>query len=106
MPIIPYLATPAAIDMARAQFGFVIAFHIVFPAFSIGLASYLAVLEGSWLWTKKPVFLDAYKYWLKIFAMIFAIGVVSGLVMAYEIGAKLGRLCGPGRAGAGAVAGL
>ncbi len=90
MPIIPYLATPAAIDMARAQFGFVIAFHIVFPAFSIGLASYLAVLEGSWLWTKKPVFLDAYKYWLKIFAMIFAIGVVSGLVMAYEIGANWG----------------
>ena len=90
MPIIPYLATPAAVDVARAQFGFVIAFHIVFPAFSIGLASYLAVLEGAWLWTKKPVFLDAYKYWLKIFAMIFAIGVVSGLVMAYEIGANWG----------------
>ena len=90
MPIIPYLATPAAIDVARAQFGFVIAFHIVFPAFSIGLASYLGVLEGLWLWTKKPVYLDAYKYWLKIFAMIFAIGVVSGLVMAYEIGANWG----------------
>ena len=90
MPIIPYLATPAAVDVARAQFGFVIAFHIVFPAFSIGLASYLAVLEGAWLWTRKPVFLDAYKYWLKIFAMIFAIGVVSGLVMAYEIGANWG----------------
>lgn len=90
MAIIPYLATPAAIDVARAQFGFVIAFHIVFPAFSIGLASYLAVLEGLWLWTKKAVYLDAYKYWLKIFAVIFAIGVVSGLVMAYEIGANWG----------------
>jgi cytochrome d ubiquinol oxidase subunit I len=90
MSVVSYLATPAAIDVARAQFGFVIAFHIIFPAFSIGLASYLAVLEGAWLWTKKPVYLDAYKYWLKIFAMIFAIGVVSGLVMAYEIGANWG----------------
>ena len=102
MAIVPYLATPAAIDVARAQFGFVIAFHIVFPAFSIGLASYLAVLEGLWLWTKRTVYLDAYKYWLKIFALIFAIGVVSGLVMAYEIGAnwggyadKVGPVLGP-----------
>jgi cytochrome bd ubiquinol oxidase subunit I len=90
MSVVSYLASPAATDVARAQFGFVIAFHIIFPAFSIGLASYLAVLEGAWLWTKKPVYLDAYKYWLKIFAMIFAIGVVSGLVMAYEIGANWG----------------
>jgi cytochrome d ubiquinol oxidase subunit I len=90
MSVVSYLASPAAIDVARAQFGFVIAFHIIFPAFSIGLASFLAVLEGAWLWTKKPVYLDAYKYWLKIFAMIFAIGVVSGLVMAYEIGANWG----------------
>ncbi len=100
--MLSYLASPSAIDVARSQFGFVIAFHIVFPAFSIGLASYLAVLEGLWLWTKKPVYLDAYKYWLKIFAMIFAIGVVSGLVMAYEIGAnwggyadKVGPVLGP-----------
>jgi cytochrome bd ubiquinol oxidase subunit I len=90
MSVVSYLASPAAIDVARAQFGFVIAFHIIFPSFSIGLASFLAVLEGAWLWTKKPVYLDAYKYWLKIFAMIFAIGVVSGLVMAYEIGANWG----------------
>ena len=88
--MLSYLASPEAIDVARAQFGFVIAFHIIFPAFSIGLASYLAVLEGAWLWTKNGVYLDAYKYWLKIFAMIFAIGVVSGLVMAYEIGANWG----------------
>lgn len=90
MSVVSYLASPAATDVARAQFGFVIAFHIIFPSFSIGLASFLAVLEGAWLWTKKPVYLDAYKYWLKIFAMIFAIGVVSGLVMAYEIGANWG----------------
>lgn len=100
--MLSYLASPSAVDVARAQFGFVIAFHIVFPSFSIGLASYLSVLEGAWLWTKKPVFIDAYKYWLKIFAMIFAIGVVSGLVMAYEIGAnwggysdKVGPVLGP-----------
>lgn len=102
MSVASIFISPAAISVARAQFGFVIAFHIVFPAFSIGLASYLAVLEGAWLWTKRPVFLDAYKYWLKIFAMIFAIGVVSGLVMAYEIGAnwggyadKVGPVLGP-----------
>jgi cytochrome d ubiquinol oxidase subunit I len=96
------LTSPSAIDVARSQFGFVIAFHIIFPAFSIGLASFLAVLEGAWLITGKPAFLDAYKYWLKIFAMIFAIGVVSGLVMAYEIGAnwggyadKVGPVLGP-----------
>ena len=74
------LSDATAIDVARAQFGFVIAFHIVFPAFSIGLASYLSVLEGGWLWTRRQIYLDAYKYWLKIFAMIFAIGVVSGLI--------------------------
>ncbi len=102
MSVVGYLTSPAAINVARAQFGFVIAFHIIFPAFSIGLASYLAILEGAWLWTKKAVYLDAYKYWLKIFAMVFAIGVVSGLVMAYEIGAnwggysdKVGPVLGP-----------
>ncbi len=102
MPVLAYLSSPSAIDVARAQFGFVIAFHIIFPAFSIGLASFLAVLEGAWLWTKQPVYFDAYKYWLKIFAMIFAIGVVSGLVMAYEVGAnwggyadKVGPVLGP-----------
>ncbi len=102
MPILSYLASPSAVDVARAQFGFVIAFHIIFPAFSIGLASYLAVLEGMWLWTGRDLYIDAFKYWLKIFAMIFAVGVVSGLVMAYEIGAnwggyadKVGPVLGP-----------
>jgi cytochrome d ubiquinol oxidase subunit I len=96
------LATGLALSLARAQFGFTIAFHIMFPAFSIGLASYLAVLEGCWLATKKPMFLDAYKYWLKIFSVVFAMGVVSGLMMAYEVGAnwsgyseKVGPILGP-----------
>ncbi|HQT66976.1 MAG: cytochrome ubiquinol oxidase subunit I [Rhodospirillales bacterium 20-60-12] len=82
----PIVISPLAIELARAQFGFTIAFHIMFPAFSIGLASYLAVLEGAWIFTQKSIYLDAFKYWLKIFAVVFAIGVVSGLVMAYEIG--------------------
>ena len=56
-----------AIHLARMQFGFTMAFHILFPAFSIGLASYLMVLEGDWLWTGRQVYLDLFRYWLKIF---------------------------------------
>ena len=67
-----------ALLLARAQFAFTVSFHFIFPAFSIGLASYLAVLEGLWLATKRTVFLTLFKYWLKIFAM----GVVSGIVMS------------------------
>ena len=75
-----------AFHLARIQFAFTIAFHIVFPAFSIGLASYLAVLEGLWLRTGKTVYIDTYRFWLKIFAVGFAMGVVSGLVMSYQFG--------------------
>ncbi len=71
---------------ARLQFAFTVSFHIVFPAFSIGLASYLAVLEGLWLLTRQQVFHDTYRYWLKIFAVTFGMGVVSGLVMSYQFG--------------------
>src|ERR1700712_2926574 len=81
-------AVGLALSLARAQFGFTIAFHIIFPAFSIGLASFLAVLEAGWLITHKTVFMDCYKYWLKIFAVVFAMGVVSGLMITYEIGAN------------------
>ncbi len=80
-----------AFHLARAQFAFTIAFHIVFPAFSIGLASYLAVLEGLWLWTRRPAFLDTYQFWLRIFAVGFAMGVVSGLVMSYQFGTNWSR---------------
>ena len=75
-----------ALVLARIQFAFTISFHFVFPAFSIGLASYLAVLEGLWLWTGKALYLDLFKYWLKIFAVAFAMGVVSGIVMSYQFG--------------------
>jgi cytochrome d ubiquinol oxidase subunit I len=75
-----------AVFLARLQFGFTVSFHFIFPAFSIGLASYLAVLEGLWLKTGKAVYLDLFKYWLKIFAITFAMGVVSGIVMSYQFG--------------------
>ncbi|MCR0984927.1 cytochrome ubiquinol oxidase subunit I [Roseomonas populi] len=77
---------PSALDLARFQFAFVVVWHFLFPAFTIGLASYLAVLEALWLWTGRAVFLDTYRYWLKIFAVAFAMGVVSGLVMSYQFG--------------------
>jgi cytochrome d ubiquinol oxidase subunit I len=75
-----------ALLLARIQFGFTISFHIVFPALTIGLASYLAVLEGCWLRTHRQVYLDLYHLWLKVFAVAFGMGVVSGIVMAYQFG--------------------
>ncbi len=93
---------PLAVDLARLQFAFTVSFHIIFPAFSIGLASYLAVLEGLWLWTGRQVYLDTFRYWLKIFAVAFGMGVVSGLVMSYQFGTnwsvfadKTGPVLGP-----------
>lgn len=77
---------PSALDLARFQFAFTVVWHFLFPAFTIGLASYLAVLEFNWLRTGDPVYIDTYKYWLKIFAVAFAMGVVSGIVMSYQFG--------------------
>jgi cytochrome d ubiquinol oxidase subunit I len=72
--------------LARAQFAFTVSFHFIFPSFSIGLASYLMVLEGLWLKTGRDVYINLYRYWLKIFAVAFAMGVVSGIVMSYQFG--------------------
>jgi cytochrome d ubiquinol oxidase subunit I len=90
------------LSLARAQFAFTIGFHIVFPVFSIGLASYLAVLNGLSLITGKQVYLDVFNYWKKIFAVAFGMGVVSGIVMSYQIGTnwsawsyKVGPVLGP-----------
>lgn len=92
----------SASDLARVQFAFTVAFHIVFPAFTIGLASYLAVLEGLWLKTGRSVYIDTFNYWLKIFAVAFGMGVVSGIVMSYQFGTnwsvfsdKTGPVLGP-----------
>jgi cytochrome d ubiquinol oxidase subunit I len=76
----------SALELSRIQFGFTISAHIIFPAVSIGLASYLAVLEALWLWKRDATYRDLYHFWSKIFAINFAMGVVSGLVMAYEFG--------------------
>lgn len=75
-----------ALLLSRLQFAFTVSFHFIFPAFSIGLASYLAVLEGLWLWTGRAVFLNLFRYWLKIFALTFGMGVVSGIVLTYQFG--------------------
>ncbi|HEY1315069.1 MAG TPA: cytochrome ubiquinol oxidase subunit I [Steroidobacteraceae bacterium] len=95
-------ATGTALTLARAQFAFTISFHFIFPAFSIGLASYLAVLEALWLKTGKPVYDNLYRYWVKIFAIVFGMGVVSGIVMSYQFGTnwavfsdKAGPILGP-----------
>ncbi|TWD54153.1 cytochrome bd-I ubiquinol oxidase subunit 1 apoprotein [Agrobacterium vitis] len=91
-----------AVLLARAQFAFTVSFHIIFPAFSIGLASYLAVLNGLYLWTKKEVYYELFNFWKTIFAVAFGMGVVSGIVMAYQFGTnwsvfsdKAGPVIGP-----------
>ena len=75
-----------AFHLARLQFAFTVSFHILFPAITIGLASYLVVLEGMWLRTRDNVWRSLYNFWLKIFAVNFGMGVVSGLVMSYQFG--------------------
>ena len=88
--------------LARVQFAFTISFHIIFPAFSIGLASFLAVLNARWLLTRNETFLILFNYWIKIFAIAFGMGVVSGIVMSYQFGTnwavfsdKAGPVIGP-----------
>ena len=91
-----------AIFLARAQFAFTVSFHFIFPSFTIGLASFLMVLEGLWLKTSDATYEALYRYWLKIFAIAFAMGVVSGIVMSYQFGTnwsvfsdKVGPVIGP-----------
>lgn len=75
-----------ALTLARIQFAFTISVHIIFPALTIGLASYLAVLEVAWLRTRQRLYQDLYHFWIKVFALNFGMGVVSGVVMAYQFG--------------------
>src|SRR3978361_1681779 len=75
-----------ALLLSRLQFGFTIAFHIIFPSFTIGLASFLAVLEGLWLTTKNEAFKTLYLFWVKIFAISFGMGLVPGVGVSYELG--------------------
>ena len=92
----------SAVDLARFQFAFTVSFHIIFPSFTIGLASFLMVLEGLWLASGRDVYLRLFKYWMKIFAVAFGMGVVSGIVMTYQFGTnwsvfsdKTGPVLGP-----------
>ena len=87
-----------ALNVARIQFAFTVSFHIVFPAFTIGLASYLAVLEGLWLVTGRNVYQRLFRFWVRVFAVAFGMGVVSGVVMSYQFGTNWSRfsdLTGP-----------
>ena len=80
-----------ALLLSRIQFAFVISFHILFPAFTIGLASWLAFLEGVYLWRKDAAWRELYFFWLKIFAVSFGMGVVSGIVMSFQFGTNWAR---------------
>jgi cytochrome d ubiquinol oxidase subunit I len=91
-----------ALDLARWQFAFTVSFHIIFPAFTIGLASYLMVLEALWLKTGRDIFISLFNFWKKIFAIAFGMGVVSGIVLSYQFGTnwsvfsdKAGPVIGP-----------
>ena len=76
--------------LSRIQFGFSIGFHILFPTLNLGLAVFLVIMESLWLKTKKPVYLEICQFWTKIFALTFGMGVVSGIVLAYQIGTNFG----------------
>jgi cytochrome bd ubiquinol oxidase subunit I len=72
--------------LSRIQFAFVVSFHIIFPAFTIGLAAWLATIEGMRLATGNPLYRRVFDFWLKVFALSFGMGVVSGIVMAFQFG--------------------
>ncbi|TPG80282.1 cytochrome ubiquinol oxidase subunit I [Pseudomonas arsenicoxydans] len=85
-------AFDSALIAARAQFAITISFHIVLAALTIGLANFLMVLEGLWLWRGQKIYLDVYLYWLKIFALNVAVGTASGLILEYQFGLNWSRL--------------
>ena len=78
--------------LSRIQFAFVISFHIIFPAFTIGLAAWLATIEGMRLFTGNPLYRRIFDFWLKVFAVSFGMGVVTGIVMAFQFGTNWGVL--------------
>jgi cytochrome bd ubiquinol oxidase subunit I len=87
-----------ALLLSRMQFAFTVSFHIIFPSFTIGLAAWLTVLETLRLITGRPAYRRVFDFWLKIFGVAFGMGVVSGIVLAFEFGtnwSELSRLSGP-----------
>lgn len=84
--------------LARLQFAFTVSFHIIFPTISIGLALFLVIVKAQLLRTGDPVYRQIYRFWLNIFAMSFAVGVVTGVVMSFQFGltfAKFAQFAGP-----------
>ncbi len=77
--------------LARWQFAFTISFHIIFPSFTIGLSAYIATLEMMWGWTGRDVYQQIARFWTRIFAVSFAMGVVSGIVLSYQLGTNWSR---------------
>ena len=77
--------------LSRMQFGWVVGWHILLPAFTIGLASFIAFLEGAFALTRLPVFMNLSQFWLRIFAISFGMGVVTGIVMPFQFGANWSR---------------
>src|ERR1700709_903207 len=87
-----------ALLLSRIQFAFTITFHIIFPSFTIGLAAWLTVLEALSLATGRAVYRVIFDFWLKIFGVAFGLGVVSGIVMAFQFGTNwsvLSKMSGP-----------
>src|SRR6185503_12106283 len=84
-----------AVLLSRLHFFWVIALHILLPAFTVGLAAYIAVLEGLHLTTGRPIYLRLSKFWLKVFAVSFGMGVVSGIVMPFQFGTNWSRFRAP-----------
>jgi cytochrome d ubiquinol oxidase subunit I len=80
-----------ALLLSRLQFAWVVALHILLPAFTVGLASYIAVLEGLHFFTGRAVFLRLSRFWLRLFAVSFGMGVVSGIVMPFQFGTNWSR---------------
>ena len=78
--------------LARIQFAFTVSFHIIFPSFTIGLASWLAIIELLWLRTGNNVYEQIYRMWVKIFAVCFGMGVVSGVVLSYQFGTNFNTI--------------
>jgi cytochrome bd ubiquinol oxidase subunit I len=83
-----------ALLLSRLQFAFTVSFHIIFPSFTIGLAAWLTVLEALHLWTGRPVYRQVFEFWLKIFGVAFGLGVVSGIVMAFQFGTNWSEFAG------------
>src|SRR6202008_1654528 len=89
---------PIALLLSRIQFGFTISFHIIFPAFTIGLAAWLTVLDALHLRTGRPVYRTLFEFWLKVFGVAFGMGVVSGVGMGFQFGTNwsvLSKMSGP-----------